>query len=72
MKSSLSDGSAKIYQFPVGGRTALMGRRYGETSSQTTPYVNETICSGSWYHEEAIQELRSEAPQSDSKPGWDH
>ncbi len=67
MKSSLSDGSAKIYQFPVGGRAALMGRRYGETPSQLTPHVNETICSGSWYHEEAIQESRSE-----SKPGWDH
>ena len=65
MKSSLSDGSAKIYQFPVGGRAALLGSRYGETQSpidQNTPRVNETICSGSWYHEEAIQE---------SKPGWE-
>ncbi len=67
MKSSLSNGSAKIYQFPVGGRAALMGRRHGETPSQMTPHVNETICSGSWYHEEAIQES-----QSDAKPGWDH
>ena len=72
MKSSLSDGSAKIYQFPVGGRAALLGSRYGETSSQITPQVNETICSGSWYHEEAIQESRSESSRSESKPGWDH
>ena len=74
MKSSLSDGSAKIYQFPVGGRAGLMGRRYGETPSsidQTRPYPNETICSGSWYHEEAIQELSSEL-NPESKPGWDH
>ena len=68
MKSSLSQGSATIYQFPVGGRAALMGRTYRETQSAIgTPRVNETICSGSWYHEEAIQESRSE-----SKPGWDH
>jgi hypothetical protein len=67
MKSGLSDGSAKIYQFPVGGRAGLLGRRYGEAPAQTTPHVNETICSGSWYHEEAIQESRSEL-----KPGWDH
>ena len=65
MKGSLSQGSAKIYQFPVGGRAALSGHRYGETPvsiDQNTPRVNETICSGSWYHEEAIQE---------SKPAWE-
>jgi len=68
MKSSLSHGSAKIYQFPVGGRAALMGRTLGGTQSPIdTPRANETICSGSWYHEEAIQQSRSE-----SKPGWDH
>jgi Protein of unknown function (DUF2735) len=71
MKSSLSYGSAKIYQFPVGGRAALLGRRYGETPSSIdeTIRANETICSGSWYHEEAIQEARHEPG---SKPGWDH
>ena len=65
MKSSLSYGSAKIYQFPVGGRAALLGHRYGETQppiDQNTPRVNETICSGSWYHEEAIRE---------AKPRWE-
>ena len=65
MGSSLSYGSAKIYQFPAGGRAALGGRRYGETQpaiNQNTPRVTETICSGSWYHQEAIDE---------SKPGWE-
>lgn len=64
MKGSLNCGSAKIYQFPVGGRAALLGRPYGEAQSsiESTPRVNETICSGSWYHEEAIQE---------SKPSWE-
>ena len=30
MNTSLNQGSAKIYQFPAGGRAALGGRRYGE------------------------------------------
>ena len=65
MKSDLSYGPAKIYQFPVGGRAALLGRRCGETQSsidQGTLGLHETICSSSWYHEEAIQ---------DAKPGWE-
>ena len=31
MNTSLNHGSAKIYQFPAGGRAALGGRRYDET-----------------------------------------
>lgn len=65
MNTSLKQGSAKIYQFPAGGRAALGGRRYDETKSaieQASPRVNETICSGSWYHEAAIQE---------TKPAWE-
>ncbi len=59
MSTSFSQESAKIYQFPAGGRAALGGRRHDETKpaiDANTPRVNETICSGSWYHEEAIQE----------------
>ena len=59
MSAIPNQGSAKIYQFPTGGRAALGGRRYGETKAsidQNTPRLNETISSGSWYHEEAIQE----------------
>jgi hypothetical protein len=64
MNSSLSHGSAKIYQFPAGGRAALGRRRQDETKSTTDQEsrVNETCCSGSWYHEAAIQE---------SKPVWE-
>jgi hypothetical protein len=64
MNSSLN-GSARIYQFPAGGRAALGGRRYEETKPATVPgstRVNEAACSGSWYHEAAIQE---------SKPLWE-
>jgi Protein of unknown function (DUF2735) len=65
MNTSLNHGSAKIYQFPAGGRAALGGRRYGETpaaADQRSVPVNETICSGSWYHQEAIDE---------AKPAWE-
>jgi Protein of unknown function (DUF2735) len=65
MNSSLNHGSARIYQFPAGGRAALAGRRYDETKSaadQGSPRVSESVCSGSWYHEAAIQE---------SKPVWE-
>jgi len=33
MNTSLNHGSAKIYQFPAGGRSALGGRRYEETKT---------------------------------------
>jgi hypothetical protein len=65
MNTSLNQGSAKIYQFPAGCRSALGFRRYGEThsaSDQASVPVNETICSGSWYHQEAIDE---------AKPAWE-
>ena len=65
MNTSVNQESAKIYQFPAGGRSALGGRRYGETavSEFAAPAVNLADCSGSWYHAEAIQE---------TKPGRDH
>jgi hypothetical protein len=62
---SLDHASATIYQFPLGGRAALGGRRYGEgrpATDQVTPRVSEALCSGSWYHEAAIQE---------AKPKWE-
>jgi hypothetical protein len=61
MNSSLNHGSAKIYQVPAGGRAALGGRRYGETEAVTdlaSSPVNEADCSGSWYHEAAIQDSK--------------
>jgi Protein of unknown function (DUF2735) len=65
MGTSLNYGSAKIYEFPAGGRAALGGRRYGEAKSaldQGSSYVNTANCSGSWYHQAAIDE---------SKPEWE-
>jgi Protein of unknown function (DUF2735) len=66
INTSVNEGSAKIYQFPAGGRAALGGRRYGETKTVTdfaAPAVNFADSSGSWYHAAAIEE---------SKPGRDH
>ena len=69
MNRGLNEGSAKIYQFPAGGRAALGGRRrYGEANSViNTPRVNEVNCSGSWYHDEAIQQ-----DNPNFKSSWDH
>ena len=60
----MNEGSAKIYQFPAGGRAALGGRRYGETKSASTPRVNET----------ALQRQlvsRRGHPRSQTR-AWDH
>ena len=65
MNTSLNHGSAKIYQFPAGGRAALGGRRYDEGKpavDQGSPRVTEVAVGGAWYHDAAIQE---------SKPGWE-
>jgi Protein of unknown function (DUF2735) len=59
MNTNLGHGSARIYQFPAGGRAALGGRRYEQAKSLSdlvSARVNEAACSGSWYHEEAIRE----------------
>lgn len=65
MNNGLSHGSAKIYQFPVGGRAALAGRRYGDTHlpvDHAALPANVSICSESWYHQEAVDE---------AKPKWE-
>jgi hypothetical protein len=59
MNARLNSGSAKIYQFPAGGRTQL--GRYSQDEAQSSPEqslsaVNTAACSGSWYHEAAIRE----------------
>ena len=62
MNTGLNQGSAKIYQFPAGGRAALGGRRYGETkpADLATQPVNLADCSDSWYHAAAIQDAINE------------
>ena len=55
-----SEGSAKIYQFPVGGRASLGGRRYGDAKASlaTAPRLNEAMSYDSWYHQAAIDEAK--------------
>ena len=61
INTGVHEGSAKIYQFPAGGRSALAGRRYGETKTEfAAPAVNLADCSGSWYHAAAIEETNLE------------
>ena len=65
MNNGLSHGSATIYQFPVGGRAALAGRRDGEArlpADQPSLPANTSICCDSWYHQEAVDE---------AKPTWE-
>ena len=65
LNTGSSQGSAKIYQFPAGGRAALGGRRYGDARADlaTAPRINEAASYDSWYHQAAIDE---------SKPVRDH
>jgi hypothetical protein len=61
MNASFNRGSAKIYQFPAGGRSAIDRRRYEETGSASdlaSSRGNEIACSDAWYHEAAIQESK--------------
>lgn len=59
MSTNQGQESARIYQFPAGGRAALGGKRWEEFNSRTdvgSERVNEAVCSDSWYHEAAIRE----------------
>ena len=61
MNSSLNHGSAKIYQFPAGGRAALGKARATEVKAVADPAwsnLSEAVYSGAWYHEAAIEESR--------------
>jgi hypothetical protein len=64
LDTGTNQGTAKIYQFPAGGRSALGGRRSGETVGAAdlaaAPRFNEALCSDSWYHEAAIRDAKPE------------
>jgi Protein of unknown function (DUF2735) len=64
MNTGVNQGSARIYQFPTGGRAGLAGRRCGEAKTEfAAPPANLSACSDSWYHAAAIE---------DEKNGRDH
>jgi hypothetical protein len=60
MTTSISRGSAQIYEFPPRGRFALNVRNESQ-AVESQPLVKVAAGSG-WYHEAAIQE--AERPRS--------
>jgi hypothetical protein len=57
MNPSFHQGSAEIYQFPVGGRASL-GIRRNDTPVVDAPRVTEAACGSGWYHEAAIEDAK--------------
>ena len=57
MTTSISRGSAQIYEFPLRGRFVLNGRDTPQprTNLESQPLVKVAAGSG-WYHDAAIQE----------------
>ena len=57
MTANSNRGSAKIYQFPAGGRAGLGGR--GDAARLVEEFaasrVARVACGSAWYHEEAVQ-----------------
>jgi hypothetical protein len=45
--------SAKIYQFPVGGRAALSSHETKPAADMAPPHI---VFGSGWYHEEAVQD----------------
>jgi hypothetical protein len=60
MNTSLNLGSARIYQFPAGGRSGVSARRQGETPAAelASSHASEVAVSGAWYHDAAIAESK--------------
>ena len=65
MNTGVNQGSAKIYQFPAGGRAALGGRRYGEAKTELDRPAGQR--SGS-----AATAGTTQAAIEDDKTGRDH
>jgi hypothetical protein len=58
MTTNTEQRSARIYQFPVGGRAAYGGQREGNPSAAAKVETTMPIMSygSAWYHDQAIQE----------------
>lgn len=48
--------TAKIYQFPAGGRAAVKAGRNAVQIAEAPARLSKVVCGGGWYHEAAIQE----------------
>ena len=52
MNTSLNQGSARIYQFPAGGRSGVSARCQGETPASAeiaSPRVSPVAVGGAWF-----------------------
>jgi hypothetical protein len=58
VSTNLNEGSARIYQFPVGGRAAMAGYREAQPAEVTPARITKAVTSSSWYHEAAVLEDR--------------
>ncbi len=63
MTENANRETAKIYQFPAGGRTGLAVRREGATTVHAlkSAQAATAISTGSWYHDAAIEEAAEQA-----------
>jgi hypothetical protein len=60
MTEKLNGQSAKIYEFPRGGRASLHGHRLVKTAAAIIPAnrrVSRIEFGSCWYHETAIQDV---------------
>jgi hypothetical protein len=62
MNASFNEGSARIYQFPVGGRSGLARSGFGGHDEIKTDLassrVSQVAVAGAWYHDAAIQDAK--------------
>jgi hypothetical protein len=70
MNTGFNQETARIYQFPVGGRSGLAssigGRRQDEIRRDLElARVAQIAVGGAWYHDEAIQESEESEPARD-------
>lgn len=64
MSTNLNQGSARIYQFPIGGRAAYIGNRNSTLASDIASARAMNVVIGSnWYHEAAVLEDQASKPQ---------
>jgi hypothetical protein len=58
MTTNYPHQTAKIYQFPIGGRTVAHGlRKDVRTAAELMAQrIQPTVCGEGWYHDDAIQQ----------------
>ncbi|WP_291866991.1 DUF2735 domain-containing protein [Bradyrhizobium sp.] len=59
MNTNSNHGSARIYRFPAGGRSALGARHEAKAVTDLAPSpASEVAVGGAWYHDAAIQDSK--------------